>query len=62
MLATSLILGCIIFWTLIIIATIQMGITGTLMVLGVMALVFGFMMILITYIGERDKKGRNKHE
>ena len=62
MLATSLILGCIIFWILIVIATVQMGIAGALMVLGLLAIIFGFMLTLIIAIGNRDEKRRNKNE
>lgn len=62
MLATSLILGCIIFWILIVIATVQMGIAGALIVLGLLAIIFGFMLTLIIAIGNRDEKRRNKNE
>lgn len=62
MLATSLILGCIIFWILIVITTVQMGIAGALMVLGLLAIIFGFMLTLIIAIGNRDEKRRNKNE
>jgi hypothetical protein len=62
LLATSLLLGCVLFWVFIIWATIKVGAVGVLIVLGIAVATIMILASLALIASERDKKGRKRDE